>query len=419
MIDALKPGSVKLVVCFVASIAAIVFGLYKLFRNKPRVLLNIKTFYLLLMCIYILIEVPGIVKKIINDTLPVAAKVKPGFKPDVYMLVFDEYASSKALLNYFNYNNSRFDTFLQSNHFIEIAGSKSNYNYTMFSLASTLNYSYLNNIDSNNITESDYLKAFSLIKNSAVQSFFETNGYSIKNYSFFNLSRQAPSHELNINSFGKSAIQYQTIEGRLGTLLDHRFGTKEWNKKSYHNEFNEMKRCMADVQKESLENRGPKFIYMHILAPHPPSYVDSNGNFLSNETAYRESLHKTSSFYTSYLAYWNNQIQTLVSSIITHTKNKAVIIVMGDHGYRKYDLQTIKNQHHFMNMLAIHFPLNIQPKGEIPETLINLYPFIFNSVFNTDFKYQPDRSVFLQIKGDDQTKSLQAQVQKSRTISIK
>src|SRR5205085_664494 len=140
------------------------------------------------------------------------------------------------------------------------------------------------------------------------------------------------------------------------------------------------------------------FVYMHLLAPHPPFYTDSLGRYLSPGTAYKASLRKDTKAYTSYLGFCNNQLEDIISAILTGSKGEAIIILLGDHGLRKYDITSPANEHHFMNMMAVYLPARYQPKDNMPQTPVNLFPYVLNAVFNTGIPYQRDSSVFLSLK---------------------
>src|SRR6476620_2561830 len=61
------------------------------------------------------------------------------YKPDVYLIIADEYAGGKELNEIFSFENSRFENSLQQIGFHTITNSKSNYNWTIYSMASMLN----------------------------------------------------------------------------------------------------------------------------------------------------------------------------------------------------------------------------------------------------------------------------------------
>ncbi|MES1198010.1 MAG: hypothetical protein ABUL41_01910 [Chitinophagaceae bacterium] len=64
-------------------------------------------------------------------------------KPDIYLIIADEYAGNNELKDLFNFDNSNFERALSQKGFHVITNTSSNYNYTALSMASSLNLSYL------------------------------------------------------------------------------------------------------------------------------------------------------------------------------------------------------------------------------------------------------------------------------------
>lgn len=113
-------------------------------RNWP---LLKTTFYLNILFILLLFLDGGLLMdKIIhyNKQIPPAAgnefsKCDDCSKPDIYLVLADEYAGKKELEDIFSFNNEKFLQALNDRQFHIIDSSHSNYNLTIFSTASTLN----------------------------------------------------------------------------------------------------------------------------------------------------------------------------------------------------------------------------------------------------------------------------------------
>ncbi len=85
-------------------------------------------------------------------------------KPDIYYIIFDAYASSKQLKDEYGYSNQAIEDFLHNKGFYIAKDSKSNYNYTAFSIGSTLNMNYIKNVDTiNKTSDRAYLQALKLV----------------------------------------------------------------------------------------------------------------------------------------------------------------------------------------------------------------------------------------------------------------
>lgn len=74
------------------------------------------------------------------------SQVRNGILPDIYYLILDGYTSNKSLIDYWSFNNNSFTDFLTQSGFWIASESQTNYNMTPYSLASSLNMSYLTNI---------------------------------------------------------------------------------------------------------------------------------------------------------------------------------------------------------------------------------------------------------------------------------
>lgn len=94
--------------------------------------------------------------------------------PDVYFILLDKYARSDALEETSDYDNTDFVEGLQGLGFWVAGCSRSNYAFTVMSLASELNLNYVYNL-----TDSPNLKTTSaLIQNNLVHQAFEELGYT-------------------------------------------------------------------------------------------------------------------------------------------------------------------------------------------------------------------------------------------------
>ena len=171
------------------------------FIKKTRYPLFRITFFLnILFCIYLLLDVVNILSKALRPNKQVSAFqftavpfITPPAsinKPDIYFLLFDEYASSMALEQHYNFKND-IDSFLKSEGFRVQAGSFSNYNYTPFSMASLLNMSYIHGLKPDNgVSRTDFLECNPAILHNEVMIFLQKNGYDIVNYSMFDVANQ-------------------------------------------------------------------------------------------------------------------------------------------------------------------------------------------------------------------------------------
>jgi hypothetical protein len=134
--------------------------------------------------------------------------------PDIYLIIADEYAGKKELEDYFHYDNSSFYTALQQRGFHVVEQPSSNYNFTPFSVASTLNFSYLPLTDPNH-TISQVPMIMQLVKQNKLTSFLSASGYRIINNSYFDLEHDPTQTEATFLPTKTIYITSQTLLSRL------------------------------------------------------------------------------------------------------------------------------------------------------------------------------------------------------------
>jgi len=149
------------------------------------------------------------------------------------------------------------------------------------------------------------------------------------------------------------------------------------------------------VKKESALQIGkPRFVYGHFYMPHPPFFYDKNGNKKDVKKVYKENDEKFYQAYLDYLVYTNQKAKDLINTIQQNTNNSAVIIFMGDHGFR-HTTDTSDLTNYFQNQNAIYFPdRDYSSLGDSIST-VNEFRIVFNKLFNAGFPLLKDSTIFL------------------------
>ncbi len=379
-------------------------------RKKPS-FIRLTLFLNLLFLIFIFIDLGSIIFKNIN---PQQNKFSAFFssentsfspcdgcdKPDIYFLLFDEYASSSSLERYFNYDNSSFDSFLVNEGFHIQRQSESNYNFTPFSMASMFNLSYLNGIEPSKIGIEDYARCNELIKTNSVMQFLSSLGYEIVNYSIFDLAGNPAMIRQDFLPLKTKLITDGTLLGRLRRdlmwmLLTGKFRI-DWLADQYfydnmHNNETVLKNL---AMASSNDSNSPRFFYAHLFMPHPPFYFDAQGELKPSDVIYKQSEEKNIKAYLDYVTYTNARIKELIHSIKNNSKKEPVIIFMGDHGFRK-QVDGEKLSHYFANQNAVFFPRKDYGLFYDSVTAVNQFRIILNTLFKQKLPILKDSTVFL------------------------
>jgi hypothetical protein len=324
--------------------------------------------------------------------------------PDIYYLIFDRYADNETLKKRFEYDNSSFTSWLESRGFHLPSRSTLNYARTGHSLASSLNMSYLDGLVRRVGQDADVSAVYRRLRNSLVPRLLKSVGYR---YALVG-SKWSPTREdpladdeylfNGLTEFASSLYEttaIQAVVDRLGVLdqLDPR--RAEWARR----------RWQFDTLTKIAEQPGPKFVFGHLLTPHPPYVTDRNGDFITQE---RESELSYERGYVEQVIYTNEEIKDLVDHLLAVPEaERPIIVLQADEGphppYMEdgnvFDWTTAtldELEMKFKLFTALHLP-GI-PKSEVRRqiyptlTPVNTFRVIFNLYHGGDFRLLTDRN---------------------------
>ena len=318
-------------------------------------------------------------------------------KPDVYLIIADEYAGQTELKDLFQFDNSSFISQLAARNFYTIPESVSNYNYTPFSVGSILDMDYLN-LENRYRQKNDLAYSYEVIKKSKLIRFFKSTGYEFYNYSIFDFKGQPAAMNLGLLPAKTKLITSQTFLSRVNRDLSYHLVTflkskKEIRKRVYSNKVNNEQSYRSTIEISKKKSPKPKFVYTHLEMPHYPYYYDKNGKeqpFEKLEEDYQ--VHKPA--YIEYLQYSNAKLLELIDHILKNSKEPPIIILMGDHGFRHFT-EKVEDKYHFLNLTSIHLPGKNYENINDSMSGVNLFRVILNRQFKQNLPYLKDSTSYL------------------------
>lgn len=385
-------------------LATVMWGI--ILKKKKQLRTKLFTYLNIVLLLYCIIDAGQLLTKYFAAPPKKANSIafdysKVQSKPNVYYLLFDEYPGYKSLKDSFGFANDSLYNFLQQQQFKMLPGF-SNYNFTLFSMSAVFNMAYVDTAyNPLKLTEHDFQKRAIEIRNGQVFNIFTNMGYTIQNYSIFdvgNLSGKSDYYALI--PVHAHLLTDKILHNRLfrtsGFLLEKFIPGVAAKRKKYFYQRDENNQYAAQMVKESAaaKNNTPKFCYAHFLMPHDPIYRDSNGNFNSMELMENYYKENNKPLYISYLKYTNSVIKSLVNSIIADDP-KAIIVVMSDHGYRGYNNSKGFVKFQFNNICAVRTPESTEIPYKNEWSTINLFPYLFNKSYGQKIEYVQDRAVEL------------------------
>ena len=319
-------------------------------------------------------------------------------KPDIYLVILDEYAGNTELKELLHFDNAGFENELTKRGFLVIGGSSSNYNSTPYSIASTLNMDYLDlNKKTQNPGNLDY--CYNLIMHNRVINFLTANGYTFYNYSIFDFPRKpSPSYD-NLLPNNTKLITEQTFTSRITKDIkaDISLGKikMKWvlKKMTYSTLDNNENFIRLTENITSRGSSSPRFVYTHLMMPHSPFFFNSKGQAQPPDTV-MSYTHINKHNYIEYLQYCNKRVLELVDRIIDSSHQPPILLLLGDHGFRNIESNSEK-KYLFMNLNAVYLPSKKYTQFYNGMTNVNEFRILLNEQFEQKIPLLKDSVIYL------------------------
>ena len=328
------------------------------------------------------------------DTLPTQGSSQASLvTPDIYYIILDGYGRQDVLHDVMHYDNSGFIDELEGLGFHVAQCSQSNYAQTQMSLASSLNFDYLDTLRAEGDQDAtEKANTGDLIKHSRLRQFLEARGYvTVAFATGFNFTQitdadlyLAPQPGRQLNEF--EYLLLKTTIARV--ILDYQLGKVE---DSTAELFRQRTRFTIDKLDTLYQDPRPKFVFAHIVIPHPPFVFGPSGE--SVERAFTRddefSPEEYIAGYTGQVTYVNHEMIGVLEQIVKETNGSAIIILQGDHGPGR-----LTDEARMAILNAYFFPDT--GKAELYETItpVNSFRVILNAYFDQDLPLLEDVSRF-------------------------
>ena len=331
-----------------------------------------------------------------GSVAPVTSAAKPR---DIYYIVLDRYGSQKAIgLDYKITDNDMYG-WLADHGFTVAAQSHANYVKTALSLASTLRMDFIDDIAARmGKTSDDEGPIDAVFQDPPVGRFLKDRGYRYVHIgSYFGPTRSSQladenDHVGSVSDFATAMYDYSVLPAiarRVG--LEQAAPIRERHRANALYDFAALER----VQDEP----GPKFVFAHLLMPHPPYVFKADGTFVPDDT--------TEATYATQLAYTNARMKAVLEPLLALPEaERPIIIIQADEGpyppaYARdtidYDWSTasadeLETKYGILN--AMYLP-GLPAGKTLPYPTIssvNTFRLLFDDYFDANLPLLPDRS---------------------------
>jgi hypothetical protein len=251
--------------------------------------------------------------------------VAPAAKPDVYFVIFDRYARADMLVQHYGHDNGAFLDALRERGFVVADDAFGAYQRTAHSVASTLNLGF---IDTQGVGQgsSDWIPLYERLSAPRLFSFMQGLGYQVDTFgSWWEPTRSSALADSSdsffavpesLRSFSENALLSTLLEGTGLPFFDARRRQCE----RIRHQFDAL--SAAKVADE------PRFVFAHLLVPHPPFVIDAQGQCTSVAEA---SVRTRAENYVAQLCYANSRALSMVDAILARDPD-AIIVLQSDEG---------------------------------------------------------------------------------------
>jgi hypothetical protein len=347
---------------------------------------------------------------------------------DIYYIILDGYGREDILLGIYGHDNSPFLEALEQRGFQVAHQSAANYNQTALSLASSLNFDYLDVLLNERPQTMSRKALIDLIWHSQVRRWLADNSFAMIAFrtaftytsvtdaeQFWYPRGQADEEERSSFATRASAFElllFQYTAGRI--LLDFDPSVGEAAKLYLYEPLYAEHRARVHFTLESLEDvpalPGRHFVFAHVVSPHPPFVFDAEGNSLTpsypfsfaDPRHFGASVFGTREYYINgyrgQLRHINSLVLTMVDRILAASDRPPIIILQGDHGpgaYLWWDAVIESNVDERAGILNA-FLLPGAPTNVIYPTIspVNAYRLVLSLYFGADLPPLPDCTYF-------------------------
>jgi len=327
--------------------------------------------------------------------------------PNIVYIILDGYARNDVLQERYDFDNSKFLADLTNSGFYVAEQSRANYAQTTLSLASSLNFQYLDDISTQWGKETSNRRPLrDLIHQNKLVEMLKGFGYKTIAFSSgisFTELRETDSYIVpagTLNEWESFFLLQSPIPQVMKTVFGHSLYDVHKTRLQYL--FENLPKVKKTPQ--------PQFIFAHFVTPHPPfvlghqdvKWQHENSFSFRDGSEYRYYYHVSSEEYRAryieQLKALNQYMKTALLKILSEAERPTIIILQSDHGpgadldWEDVEKTSLKERMSILN--AYHIP-NDEPIGLYPDvTPVNTFRIILNHYFDEDLPLLPDESYF-------------------------
>jgi hypothetical protein len=332
--------------------------------------------------------------------------------PDIYLIVLDKYTGSRSLKSNFDFDNSEFETFLRRRGFLLPRHAQANYIYTSLSLASLLNYGYLDSLPWGPKAQRRK-KAYvnHLVEDNAVWRFLKARGYRFiffpTHFPFTGNNRladvQLPNPRQILSEF-EIVWRRTTLAEPVISWVCQRIDCPDRvtpfaeEAKLMEWKFGQLRQVPAWPR-----NERPVFVFAHLTVPHEPYIFNADCSarppFWPSYFVVQDERPEKQA-YTAQITCLNQRLESIVRHLLSDSPSQPVILLQSDHGHGRMPLHipaieavTPDRVAERADIFAAYY-LPGADAGIVKDSIspVNVFRMVFRQYFQADLPPLPDNT---------------------------
>lgn len=324
----------------------------------------------------------------------------PSAARDIYYIVLDGFGRADTLQNDYNLDLHDFVEFLRARGFYVADQARSNYAQTLLSFSSFLNLSYLDSLGSAMGKDNDsWLPLADLIQRNGLMRIAKEAGYLVTavGADYGPTKRFAEADVCVCEQRGLDMFE-QSVIGQTPFIA---LPLDPWTYGAHRRKVLDTFTALEQMPAAS----SPRFVLVHVLAPHPPFTFAADGTFRRPDRIFM--FNEGSDFQGSHDEYVRGyrdqaefiaaRVRAVVDVILSRPGPRPVIVLHGDHGpgsMLQQDNPAQSNMPERMNILAAYYFPEGQERLYASMTPVNGARALANQFLGTDLPSLPDLSWF-------------------------
>lgn len=335
-----------------------------------------------------------------QEAVTANARPSPDSYPDIYYIVLDGFARSDVLEELYGLDNSGDLADLAGRGFYIADQSRSNYCQTALSLASSLNYVYLDDLIDQIGRESDNIAPLKMaIENNRLFAHLRSQGYVVWAFSSGHSPTEITSADRYLSPpWSPNSFQNELINTTPLTLL----------RKTQYDLHRERILYAFDHLADATQLDSPVFVFAHIIAPHPPFVFGPAGEGVQPDRQF--TLFDGTDFllvstrdeyvrgYRDQLTFITAKLRDAVAEIMERSPEPPIIVLQADHGpgsMLDWDSPQDSNLHERMAIFnAYYFPDQDYEALYPGISPVNTFRVILNRFLGTEYEILDDVSYY-------------------------